>query len=55
MITDLNAYRCKQKFIHINGLIKQLMAVRADLQRLKIEEYQLRHAIKELARELELS
>lgn len=55
MITDLNSYRYKQRLAHINNLIKQLMVVRADLRKLKVEECELRNAIRELARDLELS
>lgn len=53
MITDINSYRHKQKITHINELIKELMAVRAEIGRLRIEECQVRNAIRSLARELE--
>ncbi|SHE86314.1 hypothetical protein [Desulforamulus putei] len=55
MITDINSYRHKQKLAHINELVKQLMAVRVDIRRLKIKECQLRNTIRELAQELEWS
>lgn len=53
MITDINAYRHKQKLAHINELVKHLMAIRTEIRKLKIEECQLRHTIKELTQELD--
>ncbi|GAB6157775.1 hypothetical protein JCM39194_09750 [Desulfotomaculum varum] len=52
MVTDIRSYRHKQKIAHINELVKQLMLVRSDIQRLRIEEEQLRNAIRELANDL---
>lgn len=53
MITNINSYRQKQKLTHINGLIKELMAIRAEINELMLEESQLRSTIKELAKEFE--
>ncbi|CCO06985.1 hypothetical protein [Desulforamulus hydrothermalis] len=52
MVTDIRTYRHKQKLAHINELIKQLMLVRSDIQRLKIEEERLKNAIRDLTKEL---
>ncbi|WP_169843610.1 hypothetical protein [Desulforamulus ferrireducens] len=52
MITDINSYRNKQKLEHINELVKELMAIRAEIGRLKLEECQLKAHIKELTKEL---
>lgn len=53
MITNINSYRQKQKITRINGLIKELLAVRAEITELRFMESQLRSTIKELAKELE--
>ncbi|GAB6180477.1 hypothetical protein JCM14036_17960 [Desulfotomaculum defluvii] len=53
MITDINSYRHKQKLTRINELVKELMAIRAEISELRLEECQLRSTIKELARELD--
>ena len=52
MITDINSYRHRQKLQHINELVKDLMEVRTEIGRLKLEECQLRTNIKELTQEL---
>ncbi|MEG6523519.1 hypothetical protein [Desulfotomaculum sp. 1211_IL3151] len=52
MITNINSYRQKQKITRINGLIKELMAIHAEISELILEESQLRRTIKELAKEL---
>lgn len=52
MITDINSYRHRQKLEHINELVKELMAVRTEIGKLKLEECQLRANIKELTQEL---
>ncbi|MDO7785971.1 hypothetical protein [Desulforamulus aquiferis] len=53
MITDINSYRHKQKLTLLNKLVKELMTVRSEVRRLKIEECQLRTEIKLLARDLD--
>lgn len=53
MITDLNSYRHKQKITLLNKLVKDLMAIRSEIRELKLDECQLRHDIKELAKELD--
>lgn len=52
MITDINSYRNRQKLEHVNELVKDLMAVRTQIGKLKVEECQLRAHIKELTQEL---
>ncbi len=52
MITDINSYRNRQKLEHVNELVKELMAVRTQIGKLKVEECQLRAQIKELTQEL---
>ena len=52
MITDLTSYRHKQKLDQINQMVKDLMNIRADIRRLRIEESQLRSSIREMAEEL---
>lgn len=53
MITDLNSYRHKQKLDQINQMVKELMNIRSEIRRLRIEENQLRNNIREMAQELD--
>lgn len=55
MITDLNTYRHKQRLDQIDQMVKELMSIRAEIRRLRIEENQLRNNIREKAQELDWS